>query len=1041
MVTLYHVLLLAGLVAGAPKIGFPINAQVPPVARVSEPFSFTFAQSTFISEPDSTSYILTDHPAWLALDGSHRTLWGIPGASDVGAPVITLTTTDGSGSQSMRVTLIVDSSPAPEFQGNMSAQLSKVGVLSGKTAVTLKPSIPFSLAFPPDIFSSNGKNVTYYATSVDRTPLPSWLAFDNAAIRFSGTTPQLTAYPQRFDLLLIVSDYVGFSGASTTFSLVISNHILAFAPEREQISVTPGTALSVTDLFSHLLLDNSPINEDDLQDATFQGPSWLSFDPKSLDIIGLPPPDVQSQDILVSVTDRFSDQTNATVRLQVGTDLFNGKIGTLNATAGIPFNYTISRDIFARSDVRVSLDLGDLNSWLIFDADTLRLHGIAPSTLPTQDHSATLAASASGAPVNSTQIFTIHVKASSNNVSSGTRPSPSTSMTTSSSAPTSTSSQGIGYYPNGRLSHKGEIIAVLVPVLVVSVLLLLAVGLVSCRKKRRMQRRSKALRDRDISRPVMQETSLNQDIPSDQEEDVEWGSAHSQLTDDGPPQVDVAIPTRSASQAKNRQSAGSTLGERESQILADFNRSYRPTDSMRIANELARLSRGDANSNPMAQALQSPKRESHPPLQNPVARHRRITSINYGRYSLTSPSHGRGHGRASMREPGLDAISSSSYSTQSTGLLCPTPSSFPVPPNPKRLPSLNTKFADPSRHTKRPSVASIGSDTGFGTPNVLPDRRTMDEKRQTYMPHRAGRRSPFFAAGGPSSRASSLSRQRSHLISGTSTLTSPILTPTTESFEGSKRSTMLQHTISQKRKSRELLENSTDDTSSEQKQPLRNRSKRLRPAIAPGFPRVVSNRLSRASSNAVYEDVETETRTQPSRPPSSLYSHSSSNDELFPSDHNDEVSELERDSNWETLSHSISLSLSPDELSLISPISGSAAPSIPPRSPARPQSSHVSNTSSKRSGDANRSRSAISIEKMKAAAARNGRTGRERREDMKKLRRKAKERKARDGEGEQSSPIGSGKLFTEQQDVGAGAEQSEDEVRVVSTSMGNEAFL
>jgi hypothetical protein len=84
----YAVYLFAALAIAAPTITFPINSQVPPVARVSMPFMFTFSASTF-SGSSSLDYTLSSAPTWLSLDGSTRTLLGVaPESAANTAPII-----------------------------------------------------------------------------------------------------------------------------------------------------------------------------------------------------------------------------------------------------------------------------------------------------------------------------------------------------------------------------------------------------------------------------------------------------------------------------------------------------------------------------------------------------------------------------------------------------------------------------------------------------------------------------------------------------------------------------------------------------------------------------------------------------------------------------------------------------------------------------------------------------------------------------------------------------------------------------------------
>src|SRR5437868_441131 len=80
--------ILASVVAALPSIDFPLNSQVPTIARVSQPFSYTYPKSTFSSTLPIT-YTLSNGPKWLSLDSATRTLSGTPSKEEVGQEAVT----------------------------------------------------------------------------------------------------------------------------------------------------------------------------------------------------------------------------------------------------------------------------------------------------------------------------------------------------------------------------------------------------------------------------------------------------------------------------------------------------------------------------------------------------------------------------------------------------------------------------------------------------------------------------------------------------------------------------------------------------------------------------------------------------------------------------------------------------------------------------------------------------------------------------------------------------------------------------------------
>jgi len=124
-------LILAQQVLATPSIALPINSQVPPVARVGEPFDFVFAPDTFSASSTNISYALSEAPRWLRLDGPKRHLTGIPVEADVGAVTFYLVATDESGQSSMFVILVILDSLGPGLGTPVSEQLSLFGPSSG----------------------------------------------------------------------------------------------------------------------------------------------------------------------------------------------------------------------------------------------------------------------------------------------------------------------------------------------------------------------------------------------------------------------------------------------------------------------------------------------------------------------------------------------------------------------------------------------------------------------------------------------------------------------------------------------------------------------------------------------------------------------------------------------------------------------------------------------------------------------------------------------------------------------------------------------
>ncbi|KAI9701531.1 MAG: hypothetical protein M1836_001587 [Candelina mexicana] len=522
MARLLALVLVIASVRAAPTITFPINSQVPPVARVSEPFNFQFSPSTFTSSASNISYSLTNAPPWLRLDSGSRTFSGTPKAQDVGSVTINLTGTDTSGSVELTTTFMVSPDPAPNLGQPIEKQLSAFGNASGPTTLSLYPSSPFGFAFSSSTFIKTGKDLLYYAISEDNTPLPSWIHFDAAILGFSGNTPQLTsltASPQIFGIQLIASDVAGFSGVVTSFQMVVGSHELIFANDQQILNATKGVALQFTALRDELNLDGNKIKDNELHEARAQVPSWLMFDDKTFALTGTPAQDASSQDISIFAKDVYGDVANTTIRLNIQSALFTGPVGDVQAAIGTILNYTLPQSLLTEPNVSLKADLGAMTSWLAFDPVKLNFYGTVPHDA--RPANSTVSLDASSAQVHDFQAFQIHIlEPSGVETNTNSTTSDATRTSTSLNSPQSTtisSSRGIS-------KRKVVAIAVAVPI-VLSVVsaLFLALCMLNHRKRwgRRLIRPTKDIISGPLPQgvePVQEETIIREDVPEPERE-------------------------------------------------------------------------------------------------------------------------------------------------------------------------------------------------------------------------------------------------------------------------------------------------------------------------------------------------------------------------------------------------------------------------------------------------------------------------------------------------------------------------------------------
>ncbi|KAL9121220.1 MAG: hypothetical protein Q9187_002229 [Circinaria calcarea] len=533
-------LALANTITASPSISFPINSQVPPVARISKPFQFTFSASTFTSSTPVLQYSISDSPAWLQIDSAGRSLFGTPSIKDEGPVVFHLIATDDTGAASSPVTLIVSAAQGPGLGIIASQQLPAFGTFSAPESLLLYPSAPLSLAFRPDTFINIDKETVYYALCTDHTPLPSWVKFDASRLSFTGTAPDFTSpteLPQYFGIEITASDVDGFSGATTSFQIIIESHQLAFDQEIVPLNVSPGKPVNFSGLLNNLTVDGVPVRNTDIKQVLAETPEWLSLDTQSLTVSGTPPASVVSQNISIQVMDVHSNTANTTLLISVNTSskLFQNTIGVLTATIGSDFSYTINSSIVTGSDIQVSLDLGNTSSWLSYDSTTRTLYGNVPTDLDAQQDQ--LIITASRGSQSESQSFMILLLQRISTTEIGATNAVTLTATTMPTPSTTSTTQPFSTGDNGSGSRRGRIVAGVI----ISILAILGMGLLLlCLARRRRQRNSNGgylgASRRQISHPIFRDRFAEQD---DHAEVLEKPTLGHKRLPSKPPKIDI----------------------------------------------------------------------------------------------------------------------------------------------------------------------------------------------------------------------------------------------------------------------------------------------------------------------------------------------------------------------------------------------------------------------------------------------------------------------------------------------------------------------
>ncbi|KAI2464439.1 hypothetical protein F4781DRAFT_71847 [Annulohypoxylon bovei var. microspora] len=425
---------LATLAGAAPVDNFPINSQLPPVARISEAFEFIFSPITF-SSPSDITYRLENAPKWLSIDSASRRLFGTPSDEDVppgevvGVP-IELVAEDETGSTTAKPTLVVSRNKPPTISIPLSEQLPKIGTYIAPSSIHFHPSKEFSFSFDEHTFrtDSGDGGLNYYAVSGDNVPLPSWISFNTDDLTFSGKTPSfetLIQPPQTFTFLLVASDVVGFASVSVPFSIVVGNHELTADPPVVKLNATQGKSFEFKGLSDVLKLDENPLKLEDVESiAALDLPPWVSFDNETWMLNGKPDDNAESSNITIAVTDKFTDTLNLTVSIHFS--LFLSDLPDLNLKSGDDFSFDLNKYLSNPSEIRVTVKDETDASWAEFNSSSFILSGSVPEPKSAKSASAPhVTFNASSKHTNETETKTMNIKIDSPSPSHESPPEPS----------------------------------------------------------------------------------------------------------------------------------------------------------------------------------------------------------------------------------------------------------------------------------------------------------------------------------------------------------------------------------------------------------------------------------------------------------------------------------------------------------------------------------------------------------------------------------------------------------------------------------------
>ncbi|CDO93230.1 unnamed protein product [Kluyveromyces dobzhanskii CBS 2104] len=488
---------------------YPVNKQLPKIARVDERFEFQISNDTLKSSNQGSvqlSYAAYNLPDWLSFDSDSLTFSGtvtsdfLEDNEDTKYFDVILQGTDPTDSVSFNATceLVATKksgiSIADDF--NLLNLLKNYGNTNGKDGLKLSPADIFNVTFEWDSFeaSDNDSAVTYYGRSSQyNAPLPSWMFFDANNLKFSGSAPVVNseiAPEMDYAFNLIATDIDGYAGASIEFQIIVgANRLTTTIENTLVINVTDSRSFSYPVPLDYVFLNDEVISTDDLGDINLvDTPDWISIT-SNYTLQGNLPANDSEYAFQLSIYDKYMDVVYLNFVIESTQNLFAiSSFPSVNVTKGEYMKYSLLPSQFTSSDeTTVSANFSSQDNWLHFQSSNLTFYGEVPDDF--SDLSIDIIASdGSKSDSLSLKMIGIDSKNSTTTHTSSSASHSSTSTSTSSPSSSATSSSA-ALVPNNKKSKSTNIVAIVCGVMIpVVVLLILLIAFIFWRRKRNQKK-------------------------------------------------------------------------------------------------------------------------------------------------------------------------------------------------------------------------------------------------------------------------------------------------------------------------------------------------------------------------------------------------------------------------------------------------------------------------------------------------------------------------------------------------------------------------
>ncbi|EPQ28301.1 uncharacterized protein PFL1_04128 [Pseudozyma flocculosa PF-1] len=380
----------------------PIAGQLPRIARLDSPYSWSFGSDTFTTDNvgHTISYDAQGLPSWATFDSVSRTISGSPRASDAGSATVTIVASE-EGGESARDSfdLVTRAGRGASLNKPLPQQLPEASSLSpGNILPGGEQHLPlgwsFSLGFAGDTFTSPSGNLRTAARLSTGAPLPGWLHYD-PTLTLWGVAPTTPGNEgSSFEVVVSASTVDGYSDASSSVVLVVSAGALTLGRPLRAVNATAGSAFEHTIEPPQVLIDGrqqaGQTNFDVALDTTSY--PWMSFDASSRVIKGTPPVDTTGNTsstlmVPISIKDADHDALQTNLTFNVFPSAFtDSTLPDVSVQSGKRFQVDLAQYIRAGGDqrrppVNVTLDPPSAMDWINVDKKGPSLSGQAPAEL------------------------------------------------------------------------------------------------------------------------------------------------------------------------------------------------------------------------------------------------------------------------------------------------------------------------------------------------------------------------------------------------------------------------------------------------------------------------------------------------------------------------------------------------------------------------------------------------------------------------------------------------------------------------------------